>query len=99
MTVDTRPKRFSLCMDIDGFVRNNRFPRDYRNLFRDDNGRTLSPEEARAQFAIEKAKGRKVIPMSAECSNPCKHAAAGCTGFDYAGRGCPGRYIGEGAAC
>ena len=98
MTIETRPKRFSLCMDIDGFVRNNRFPRDYRNLFRDDTGRTLSPEEARAQLAIEKAKGREVIPMSAECGNPCQHASNGCTGFDYAGKGCPGRYIDEEAA-
>jgi hypothetical protein len=42
---------------------------------------------------LEKAKGRHVIPMSAECGNPCKNAAKGCTGFDYGERGgCPGRY-------
>jgi len=98
VTIETRAKRFSLCMDIDGFVRNSRFPRDYRNLFRDDAGRTLALEEARAQLAIEKAKGREVIPMSAECGSPCQHAGSGCKGFDYSGGGCPGRYIDEDAA-
>jgi hypothetical protein len=88
---ENRTKRHSLSMNIDGFIRNCRYPRDY-NVFEDDDGRPLTPAEARTFLALEKAKGRKVIPCSSECGNPCKHADNGCTGFDYAGGGCPGRY-------
>lgn len=84
-------KTYSLSMNIDGFIRNNRYPRDY-NVFQDDDGRELSPAEARTFLALEKAKGRAVIPCSSECGNPCKHSENGCTGFDYSGGGCPGRY-------
>lgn len=86
-----RSKTYSLSMNIDGFIRNNRYPRDY-NVFQDDDGRELSPAEARTYLALEKAKGRSVIPCSSECGNPCKHSENGCTGFDYSGGGCPGRY-------
>lgn len=86
-----RSKTYSLSMNIDGFIRNNRYPRDY-NVFQDDDGRELSPAEARTFLALEKAKGRVVIPCSSECGNPCQHSENGCSGFDYAGRGCPGRY-------
>ena len=73
-------------------MRNNRYPRDY-NIFQRDDGTPLTPAEARTFLALEKAKGRHVIPMSAECGNPCKHAANGCPGFDYGERGgCGGRY-------
>ena len=86
-----------MCMNIDGFVRNNRFPQGYSQMF-SENGRTLSASEARTFLALEKAKGRKVIPCSAECGNPCKHADNGCTGFDYSGGGCPGRFTASQAA-
>ena len=88
--MSTRSKTYSLCMNIDGFIHNNRYPRDY-NVF-EENGRALTPAEARTFLALEKAKGRVVIPCSSECGNPCKHAENGCTGFDYEGGGCPGRY-------
>ncbi|RYE43924.1 MAG: hypothetical protein EOP24_26095 [Hyphomicrobiales bacterium] len=90
-TIDNRSRTFSLCMSIDGFVRNERFPKGYTNVFM-DNGRTLTPAEARTYLALEKAKGRKVIPMSAQCGNPCQHADNGCAGFDYSGGGCAGRF-------
>jgi hypothetical protein len=86
-----RSKTYSLSMSIDGFIRNNRYPRDYKGLFTED-GKTLTPAEARTFLALEKAKGRKVIPCSSECGKPCQHENDGCTGFDYAGGGCPGRY-------
>jgi hypothetical protein len=84
-------KTISLCMSIDGFVRNNRYPKDYKGLF-SENGKTLSAAEARTFLALERAKGRVVIPCSSECRNPCKHADNGCSGFDYSGGGCPGRF-------
>ncbi|HXI93820.1 MAG TPA: hypothetical protein VNO24_27870 [Blastocatellia bacterium] len=86
-----RSKTYSLSMNIDGFVRNNRYPKGYKGLFIED-GKTLSAAEARTHLALEKAKGRVVIPCSSECGNPCQHSDNGCTGFDYAGGGCPGRY-------
>lgn len=85
-------RRYSLCMNIDGFVRNNRYPDGY-DIFQQDDGTPLTPPEARAFLATEKAKGRVVIPCSSECGNPCQHAEKGCTGFDYQGGGCPGREV------
>jgi hypothetical protein len=84
-------RKFSMSMNIDGFIRNTPYPRGYKGLF-SDGGRTLTAPEARTFLALEKAKGRSVIPCSAECGNPCQHAENGCTGFDYAGGGCPGHY-------
>lgn len=87
----TRTRKFSLCINIDGFMRNNKFPRGY-DIFQNDDGQELAPADALAFLQIEKAKGHKVIPCSSECGNPCKHSENGCTGFDYSGGGCPGRY-------
>lgn len=87
----TRTRTVSLCLDIEGFMRNNRFPRGY-DIFQHDDGTALTPQQALAFLTLEKAKGRKVIPCTSECGNPCKHADRGCTGFDYQGGGCPGRY-------
>jgi hypothetical protein len=86
--------RYFMCMNIAGFMRNNRFPSGYEGMF-NDNGRTLTPYEAHEHLLGEVAKGRKVIPCSGECGNPCKHADKGCTGFEYQGGGCPGYNIPE----
>lgn len=83
-------RTIGLCQSVDGFLRNHRYPRDYRGVFQDAKGRTLSPEEARASLEVAKANGWKVIPCHRDCSAaPCKNASRGCTGFDYQ-RGCPG---------
>jgi hypothetical protein len=95
MTPELRPKTAYMCLSIDGFMRNNKFPRNY-DLFEREDGSPMSPEEAAAFLATEKAKGRKVIPTSNSCSNPCKRAEDGCAGFDYSGGGCPGYYCDSG---
>ena len=87
----TRLRTISLCMNVEGFMRNNRYPRGY-DIFQKDDGTPLTSVQALQFLTLEKAKGRVVIPMNAECSNPCTHASKGCTGFDYSGGGCPGRY-------
>lgn len=93
MTDKTRMRRISMCLNVEGFMRNNRFPRGY-DVFEQDDGTPLKPNEALAFLTLEKAKGRAVIPMSKDCGAPCKHAESGCTGFDYsAGGGCPGHYV------
>lgn len=91
MAIESRPRTYSMCLNIEGFMRNNRFPRGY-DIFQNDDGAELTPTEALEFLTVEKARGRKVIPCSHECGNPCKHADNGCTGFDYSGGGCPGRY-------
>lgn len=89
--------RFHIYLDIDGFVRSSRYPDEYIGLFRDHTGRSLTAAEARTKLTIEKAKGRKVLPMSKDCgAAPCPHVADGCTGFDYSGGGCPGYQRGAG---
>lgn len=86
-------KTYSLCLKLDAFMKENKYPADYENLFIDSAGHTLTPQAALTFLAVEKAKGRKVIPMSDQCGRPCKHAGNGCTGFDYSGGGCPGRLV------
>jgi len=86
--------RRSMCMNVEGFMRNERYPDGY-TIFQKEDGTPLSPAEALTFLQIEKAKGRKVIPVSAACRNPCTHADKGCAGFDYTGHGCPGYEISE----
>ena len=64
-------------LNIQGFLMNHTRKRDYANLFRTDDGRLMSPDEAKNELLNELAKGRKVIP-TCECDN-----------FDYQ-RGCLG---------
>lgn len=89
---DYRPRRMSMCMSIEGFMRNNPYPRGY-DVFQRDDGRPLAPQKAREFLHQEKAKGRKVIPCNSECGSPCSHEDKGGTGFDYSGGGCPGHFI------
>ncbi|MEL6236969.1 MAG: hypothetical protein AAFO57_00385 [Pseudomonadota bacterium] len=90
-------RRYHLCLDVEGALQNIKFPSGYRGMFI-DNGRELTPREARDTLRIESMKGRKVIPMSKECGAACQHAESGCTGFDYSGGGCPGHRVNEEAA-
>lgn len=87
--METTWTRRSMCLNVDGFLRNNKFPLGY-DIFQNDDGTELKPEEALAYLHTEKAKGHKVIPCGEACGNPCKNADKGCTGFDYSGGGCPG---------
>lgn len=83
-------KRMFMCMNIAGFMRNERFPGGYEGVFQTDEGVPLNAREAHDYLISELAKGRKVIPTSAQCGSPCQHAGKGCAGFDYGGGGCPG---------
>jgi hypothetical protein len=87
----SRTRTISLSLNIDAFMRANRYPQGY-DIFQHDEDTQLTPAQALAFLTLEKAKGRKVIPCSGECGNPCQHADRGCTGFDYQADGCPGRY-------
>ncbi len=87
-------RRISVCMNIRGFMRNNKFPKDYRGMFRRDDGVLLTPHEAREELLDRIAKGQHVMPVSPECGSPCMHADNGCKGFNFGeGGGCPGYAI------
>lgn len=60
-----------MCMDIEGFMAHSKFPSDYKRMFKHDDGRSMTPEEARAELFNQLRMGRRVIPMSA------------CDNFDY----------------
>lgn len=82
-----------LNLSVRGFLRNNRFPRDYKGVFTGDDGKALEPEAAREGLMDHLAAGRERIPVDATCANPCPRAGRGCTGFDFgADGGCPGYY-------
>lgn len=86
----TRKKYMSL--NVEGFLRNTKYPRDFIGVFNEDNGDSMSPETAHKMLMAEIRKGHHVIPCSPECGNPCKHK--GCAGFDYGEKGgCPGYEI------
>lgn len=72
---------YHMCIDVRGFLLHAK-PREYKGLFRDDSGRVLSPEEAKAQLLDELALGHEKIPCG-----PCE-------GFDYV-KGCPGHVVSE----
>lgn len=57
--------------------------REWRNCVKNDQGRTLSPQEVKAYFLDCLSEGKKLIPMDPSCE-----------GFDYQ-TGCPGHRIEE----
>lgn len=66
-----------MCLSVRGFLKNAKFPHDYRGMFKHDDGRSMPPEEARDFLFDQIKQGREVIPFG-DCDN-----------FDYS-RGCLG---------
>ena len=77
-------KTTHLRVNIAGFMRNSRFPKDYVGVFSADGGRGMSPDEAHEYLLAEVAKGHKYIPVNG-CDNfdPVEH---GCMGHTEDGR-------------
>lgn len=80
-------RHFHMALNVRGALKNWR-ARDFRGLFQDDRGRTLSPAEAKDELLDQLEQGRKVIPL-------CR--VEDCPDFDYSGKGCPGHAVGQGA--
>ncbi|HWQ32277.1 MAG TPA: hypothetical protein VNQ79_05285 [Blastocatellia bacterium] len=59
-----------VCLSVRGALSLNRreFARQFRNVVKDENGRTLSPDEFRNRLMDELSKGREVLPIG-ECDN------------------------------
>jgi len=72
-------KTVHLCVNIDGLLKR----RNLKGWVTDDEGRELSDAKSRAWLKEQKAMGRRVLPM-----------AANCEGFDYQ-TGCPGHPVPE----
>lgn len=58
---------YHLRIDVENFLRHSGI-RQFRGLLRDDAGRSLPPDEAKAWFVGELAKGRRFIPFG-KCDN------------------------------
>lgn len=87
-------RRFGVALNIEVAMRDLKPTVDYRptapsNLFMDKDGNPISASGAYAILAIEKVRGRKLLPLSPDCGNPCP---SGCSGFDFT-TGCPGVQI------
>ena len=86
---DTPPtKRVGDALDIAKFLNEKTFPEDFDHVF-EVNGISLPAVDALAWLSIERARGRKVLPLAHGCDQPCQRSAD-CAGFDFGGRGCPG---------
>lgn len=66
-----------MCLDIEGFLSNARFPDKFKGMFKHDDGSPMSPADARAELFACLRKGWRVIPLGA------------CDNFDYQ-TGCRG---------
>lgn len=66
-----------MCMSVRGFLMNAP-RRNYKGMFRHADGRSMTPDEAKAQLLQYLSEGKQVIPFG-DCDN-----------FDYAGEGCRG---------
>lgn len=73
--------RWHMCLNVRGFLRNHRFPRGYRGVFRHDDGRLMTPDEARNHLLDELARGHELIPVGA-CDDFDYSAGGGCRGHD-----------------
>ena len=67
-----------MCLSVRGALM-NWSDRQFVGVFRHDDGRSMSPSEAKEALLDELSKGREVIPCGPVCE-----------GFDYKGGGCPG---------
>ena len=75
-------KTYHMCIDVKGVLSRWKM-KDFRNLFRDESGRTLTPQEAKDHLIEELSKGHNFIPCG-ECDN-FDHAEHGCMGHDWEG--------------
>lgn len=75
-----------MCMNVRGALM-NMTAKELATAFSHDDGRRMTPREAKEALLDELAKGHKVIPFGPPCE-----------GFDYTGGGCPGHVIEDEAA-
>ena len=67
-----------MCLSVRGVLL-NWSDSQLEGVFKHDDGRPMTPQEAKATLLDELAKGHEVIPCGPACE-----------GFDFTGGGCPG---------
>ena len=70
-----------MALDVRGFLSTAKFPRDYTRMFKHDDGRSMTPEEAREQLFDELTRGHEMIPYGS-CDNFDYSAGGGCRGHE-----------------
>ena len=70
-----------MCLDVRGALK-TMTRRELASMFKHDDGRKMTADEARDALMDELSKGHEVIPFSKACE-----------GFDYSGGGCPGHAV------
>ncbi|MFP3564748.1 hypothetical protein [Paraburkholderia sp. SIMBA_030] len=76
-------RQFHMCLDVRGALTNWK-KKDFRHMFKHADGRTMTPDEAKAQLLEELSKGHNFIPYG-KCDN-----------FDHKEQGCMGHPVNEG---
>lgn len=66
-----------MCLDVAGWLQSHTRKRDYTRMFKRDDGRWMTPDEAKRNLLEVLASGRRLLPLGP------------CDGFDYQ-TGCPG---------
>lgn len=74
-------KRIHLCLGVRDFLKTAKFPRDFKHMFKHDDGRSMTPEEARDCLLDELARGHELIPIGT-CDNFDYSAGGGCRGHE-----------------
>ncbi len=74
-------KTVHMCLSVRGALK-TMTRRQLAGMFRHDDGRKMSADEAKDALMDELVKGHEVIPFGKACE-----------GFDYSGDGCPGHTI------
>lgn len=75
-------RRFHMCLDVRGALTNWR-QKDFRTMFKHDDGRTMTPDEAKAELLEQLSRGHNFIPFGT------------CDNFDYKEHGCMGHPVEE----
>ncbi|MBN3851957.1 hypothetical protein G3N59_01065 [Paraburkholderia sp. Ac-20340] len=78
MNITSEARSFHLCLDVRGALTNWSL-KDFRGMFKDDDGRTMTPHEAKAALLEELSQGHNFIPMGGKCDN-FDHKEHGCMG-------------------
>ncbi|WP_250489944.1 hypothetical protein [Caballeronia sp. INML2] len=81
MSITTESKSFHLCLDVRGALTNWK-NKDFRGMFKHDDGRTMTPAEAKAELLEELSQGHNFIPFGT-CDN-FDHREHGCLGHPVA---------------
>ncbi|WP_017234946.1 hypothetical protein [Pandoraea sp. B-6] len=80
-TLKFEPKSFHLCLDVRGALMNWK-ARDFKGMFKHDDGRMMTPAEAKAELLDELSQGHNFIPFG-KCDN-FDHKEHGCMGHPVA---------------